>query len=110
MGCGSGRSCNVGELGVTESNPELSTDREIEEIWVPAIDIWGGSVEVISVEIRLVEEDVCFDPAWGGCGGGLLEKFSAPEVAGLCLQPALVRSFLVNGVYLLHLRWECSWR
>ena len=87
-----------------------SQPTEIEEIWVLAIDIWGGSVEAISVEIRLVEEDVCFDPAWGGCGGGFLEKFSAPEVDGLCLQPALVRSFLINRVSLLYLRWDCSCR
>ena len=39
----------------------------------------------------------------GGCGGGFLEKFSAPEVAGLCLQPAHIRSFLMNGFCLLYL-------
>ena len=94
-----------------ELRPALNSQpTEIEEIWVLAIDIWGGSVEAIFVEIRLVEEDVCFDPAWGRCGGGFLEKFSAPEVAGLYLQPALVRSFLINGVCLLYFRWECSWR
>ena len=92
-----------------ELRPALnSQSTEIEEIWVLAVDIWGGSVEAISVEIRLVEEDVCFDPAWGGCGGRFLEEFSAPEVAGLCLQPVFIRSFLISGFCLLYLGWQCS--
>ena len=50
IGCGSGRLSNIGGLEVDVSSPEHSLEAtEIEEVCVFTVDVWGKSVEAVSV-------------------------------------------------------------